>query len=255
MRKTIIGYKNIVADYSTLVATSEATGYEVINITTWLPYEWYGVASTGIQYITWTYATSHTVDYLGIFSHNLSETNSNLSFEYFDGVEWLPIVTALATSNSQVIVRAFTPVTSDKFRIKLNSGSLDLKIGIVSFGEYLEMETGADGGFALPHLETKDKAVNGMSETGLLLGRSIIAKYGTANFNFSVITQQWVRNNWIDFIDHAKTKPFFISWNNDQYPDDAIFGITSKDIRSPRFNEGEIMSISLSCDAWHTLRV
>lgn len=255
MRKTIIGYENITSEYSTLVATTEALGYDVINLTTWLPYEWYGVAATGTQYVTFTFATSRTIDYLGVFSHNLSETSSSLAFEYWSGSAWVEIVAGLATSNSQVIMRAFDSVTSDQFRIKLTAGTTDLKIGIVSFGRYMEMQTGADGGFALPHLESKDKAVNGMSETGLLLGRSIIAKYGTASFNFSVVTQEWVRNNWIAFIDHAKTKPFFISWNNDVYPDDAIFGITSKDIASPKFNEGEIMSISLSCDAWHTLRV
>jgi hypothetical protein len=255
LKNLIIGYKNIAADYTTLTATTEAVNYEAINLTTWLTYEWYGVGSIGTNYVTWTFAESKPVDYIAIFSHNLTEASSTLDFEYFDGVDWLPLVTSLAASNSQVLMRTFTSVSSTQFRLKLTTGNTILKIGVVSFGEYLEMEYGNDGVFYLPHMQSKDKVMNGVSETGLLLGRSIIAKSGEASFRFSIATQTWVRNEWFPFMDHASIKPFFVSWNDDNYPDDAVYCVTNKEIPSPRFNEGEIMSLSLSCTAWHTLRV
>jgi hypothetical protein len=255
MKNPIIGYNNVSADYSTLTATTEATDYEAINCTTWLPYEWYGVASTGISYVTWTFTTVQDVDYIALFSHNLSETTSSADFEYFDGVDWLPLVVSMDGSNSQVVMRTFTLVSSTQFRLKLTAGTTDLKVGICAFGKYLEMEYGLDGRFSLPHLQSKDKVLNGMSETGLLLGRSVIANKGTASFNFSVITRQWVENNWLTFLTHAKIKPFFVSWNDDNYPNDAVFCVTDGSIQAPRYNEGDIMSLSLKCDSWHTLRV
>jgi len=253
--KPTIAFNNMASKYSTLVATNEDATYPVENLTTWLPYEWFSTGTSGTDYVTFTFAEAIPVDYFSVFSHNLGETESFLKFQYYDGANWQDLTLSLSQNNSQVIMRIFTEVSATQFRIELVAGTSNVLLGVIAFGKRMDMPVGVDGRFYLPHLQSTDKIINNRSETGLLLGRSVVARSNKSTFDFSVVSQDWVRANWLEFFDHSRNDPFFVSWDAENYPDDAVFCVTDGIISSPKFNEGNFMSLKLKCESWHQLRV
>jgi hypothetical protein len=71
---------------------------------------------------------------------------------------------------------------------------------------------------------------NSASDTGNFLGRKIRRKGQQTSFSWQNLTDDWMRSTFKPFINHAKTKPFFIQWRPDYFTDEVGFGFSTGDI-------------------------
>lgn len=163
------------------------------------------------------------------------------------------LTTTLAKSDSEVIFDKFTQVNKRYYRLVVVSGATVPSISCVWVGEAMELQRGLPSGFIPPHLSLDNKYVNSKSDTGLLLGRSITSKYNKGSIKVNSVTPAWVRSDWQPFILYAETMPFFFSWNEADYPDEAVFCISSTKIKAPKYKDAMFMDISLDFEAWWKL--
>jgi len=254
MSLSLFGYDNILENAS-ITATSESIGFEAANIADWLPYDWYSPSTLGTNYINIDIGVAKEVDYFAIFSHDLGKSGATVKLQYDNtGLgNWIDATTALTSDNGRVIFEKFSEVTKQIFRIEIVAPSALPMIGIVSIGKSMQMENGLPSGFIPPHMGTQSDYVNNKSDSGLLLGRSLIRKSNGSTIKAKYVTPAWVRSSWMPFLKHAEAKPFFFSWNHVDYPDEAVFCTTSKKISPPVYSDSMYMSISLSVEAWHEL--
>jgi len=254
MSKPIFAYNNILTT-GTVTATSENASFPVSNLTNWKPSRWYKSGLTGAQYINIDASELVDVDYFGVFSHDLTEKSATVKLQWSDdGITgWTDLTTSLSKSDSEVIFKTFTSVNKRYFRIEVDSPSEICSLGIVSIGQYLEIERGLSSGFIPPHLNTTNKNLVNIADGGLPLGSSIIRNEAKLEASISQLSSSWVRNNWIDLLAHSEVNPLFFSWNNDVYPDEAVFIMLDNTKTTTTQSSKNLMSLKISGKAWHKL--
>lgn len=254
MSLSLIGYKNFLEE-AIITSTTESTSSPVINIADWLPYDWYKPNAIGTHEILIDLGIEKEVDYISIFSHDLGQTSSTVKLQYDnDGLgTWIDASNALTSDNGQVIFEVLTPFTKRYLKLVIDANVSIPSIGIVSIGKTIEMQTGLPVGFIPAHMAQENQYVNSTSDTGLLLGRSLIRKSNKTTISAKYVTPEWVRDVWVPFLNHAQQKPFFFSWDHEKYPEESVFCVTYKKIAKPKYTNVIYMSVSLKVEAWYEL--
>lgn len=226
-----IGYKNLFDTAATITATDEASGFEKENAFNWNLFDWWKPASTGTKYLTATFGSAVVANYFGVFGHNLHTYSDTIKLQYStNGSSWSDATTAQAPSTGKVIFITFSDITAAWWRIQYITTGPGT-IGAISFGEVLELQQGMKSGFTPPPFARSNKYTDKSTVKGVPLPRSIERMPGKITIRQDTIDPVWMRNNWIPFLDHAETKPFFFSWDYDSHPGEAGF---CRSIRDPK---------------------
>jgi len=119
--------------------------------------------------------------------------------------------------------------------------------GVVSFGASLELENGMMPGFKPPIFGNEDEYINSISDNGAFIGRSLV-RYGVSfDIKQSFMEPSFIRASYIPFLEHAQAKPFFFSWDNADYNNEAAFCWADGKIDIPGYSHTNYME--------HTLKV
>ncbi len=251
MAKSQIGYDNILLT-ATLTGTSVDSDYPLSNLKNWNSYQQYKPADAGTKYINIDAGAAVDVDYIGIFNHNLGQTSSTIKLQWSnDGsTGWTDLTSALTANNGRTIYDSFTQVSKQYFRLEI-TGSTDLAVGIIAVGEALELYRHLSTGFAPPHMTKKATFNTNLTDTAMLLGRSVKNIKNELKFSMEAIPATWIRDNWEAFTDHAEQKAFFFSWDAENYVDEAVFCIAGNSIAAPKYTHSAMMSISFRAEAYY----
>lgn len=159
----------------------------------------------------------------------------------------------LAKSNSEVIFKTFESVNKRYFRVVVNSPTEICSLGVMGIGKYLEMQRGISSGFIPAHMNTKNKSLVNSSDGGLPLGSSVIRSEASLIASMEMLTVDWIRTYWNPLMTHAENNPLFFSWNNELYPDEAVFTMLDASKCTATYKDYAHMSVKVSGKAWHTL--
>lgn len=244
----IIGYKNLLTTTGgTITSSSAATDYDAENIADWRPFTWWKPTSTGNSWVRVSFATAKVVNYFAVASHDLATSGSTIKLQYSTngGSSWIDATTENPGTDDMVIVETFDDITAADWRIYVSNPTTIAAIGVVSFGEGLELPYQQEVGFAPPTLSRDAEYLTNQSSSGLFLGRSIERTGYPGIISMSAIPQAWIRSEWEPFLDHAELKPFFFSWNDAEYSSEAVFAWTDGKISPAKYSSPLRMSISL----------
>lgn len=243
-----IGYSNFFDDASTIVESNEVAGFEAENAYDWLTYDWWKPGATGSQTLTCTFGAGVTPDYFACFAHNLGSEGASIVLQYDDS-GWTDAFPDISPTAGEVIFEPFTGASFTDWRILITDCTVDTYVGVIAFGAVLELPGGMDVGFAPAHLNIRDEILNNVSMGGAFLGRSLQRRGNRVDIKTDKIEPAWVRTNWEPFLDHARLKPFFFSWDDANYPTEAAFCWTSRGIDRVTYSSAKHMRLSLRCDA------
>lgn len=244
----IIGYKNLLTTSGgTITSSSSETDYDAENIADWRPFTWWKPTTTGNSWVRVSFASSKVVNYFAVASHDLATSGSTIKLQYSTngGSSWLDATSANPGTNDRAIVTTFDDITAADWRIYVSNPTTIAAIGVVSFGEKLELPYQQEVGFAPPTLSRDAEYRTNQSASGLFLGRSIERTGYPGMISISAIDQDWIRSDWEPFIDHAELKPFFFSWNESDFANEAVFAWTDGKISPSKYSSPLRMSISL----------
>lgn len=235
-----IGYHKV---SGTISASTEASGFLASSADNELTYShWKPSALPAWWEITLD--TAEEVNYFGIAAHTLGTNSTAIKAQYHDGTSWVDIDETLPADDSTIMF-IFDNVFSSRFRVYL-TGSAVPKIGVIYIGKLLEMQRAIYGGHSPINLSRITVTRPNSSERGQWLGRSIVRSGLTGDFSWSNLTAEWYREYFDPFVEHARTKPFFIAWRPATFPKEVAYVWTSRDITPSNSGRRNLMDVSFS---------
>lgn len=197
---------------STAAAVSAANMFDGRLYTIWKP------ANTSQQTITLTLTASASADSLAIAGHDFATQGTAISLESSTdnfAADTTQIIAPFTLTNNRPIFCTFTQLSKRYWRLKIAAGSTAAPfIAVLCLGNKIEMpEYITNEGFdPMQHQVVSQSHV---SQTGQMLGSAIAYKKLRLNPKFHYISNDFVNNIWIPFVNnHAgKLLPFFWVWD------------------------------------------
>lgn len=236
-----IGYEN-----KLVTASSTAADPALIPNT----YERWTSAS-GTMQATFQPSGSVMMNYVAIAAHNLGSKGSTVVIETAPTVAGTWTVRASASpSDNKPLFFLFDDVDDvEDVRVTITNGT-DREVGVIYAGEVLVMQRAMYGGINPITLSSMTDYQSNVSDTGQFLGRRITKKGQESNFAWRHLEPDWYREYFQPFVESAKTKPFFMMWRPDLFPDEVAFGQTTADIRPNNMGQGiKLMDVSFTMRA------
>lgn len=247
-----IGYNNLFEDTTgTVTASTETAGYAKENAYDWRPYDWWKASAIGDSWVQIAFPSTRTVDYFAVAAHDLTTQGASIKLQYStdSGSTWNDATTAASGVSNRVIFKSFSVITASYWRILVNAPTSVASIGVVAFGDRLDLPRGFPPGFSPVALARENTYQTSMSDNGQFIGRSVKRKMYKGAFELPQVSPTWVRNYWEPFIDHAETKPFFFSWDTSSHPDEAVLGWLDDSYTPPSYDSVVTMRIQLGFNA------
>ena len=217
-----IGYDNTLVNGS---ATAVSDNVGAANMLTPSTYDKWRPTSDGLALLT---GSSQLCNYIGIAAHNLGSDGVTLIVRVSNGGGFTEVYNQLATSNEALFIR-FTAGTYDRVELSI-AGSTKPEVGVVFLGLELEMMRPIFSGHQPSVLNATDVMTPQMSDGGQFLGKQIVRQGYKTSADFQHLTDEWYRDKFQPFVEHAKTRPYFWAWNLLESPGDIVYAWTNGNI-------------------------
>lgn len=233
---SIIGYDQVADGYLSLTSVFDVPEVLVNNTYTQALVD----TTKANQYFALTIGANEKVDYIGIAGHNMGDIAYTVSIT--KSVSPIPgtdvIAQYTATDNRDILLEfdEFTAAASNQIVVFNFFSSVSLTddsqvfVSHVFVGKKLRMPTPILIGQDIPIYADKSDYEVVMSESGEMIGRSTMKKGCRATFSFRHVSISWYKQNFLPFVEHAKTKPFFLKWRPDRFTTETVFGYIEEDI-------------------------
>jgi len=219
---------------TTLVASTEATGFPKENAADYLTYDfWKGTADSAT--LEAQAATAHFIDYALIAAHNMGDVGGAAQFSYHNGSSWVDLTIEVNPGSNRVLAFLFPEVFASRVRVEVtsdNSPANPPNLGVVMAGKALAMQRGQPL-TNKPMLFSRKTVFNtNTSEGGQFLGRSVRRQGVEPPLRFENLTAAWVRQHFEPFVTHVQNKGFFGFVESPvDYPNDVAYGTCDLDIQ------------------------
>jgi len=194
----------------TIAASSAETGYFASAPDNSLTYEYWKPSSLPATWET-DLGSAREVDYCAIAAHNMGSNGNTLQVQYWNGSSWSGVIPSTAITTEEPIFCIFAPQTRQRWRIQVSNGTAPT-IGVIRFGKALQMPRPMSGGHQPLALGRETVSRANISETGEILGRSVLRRSLKSSYSWNIIENSWIDANWPDFQRAAEAEPFFTAW-------------------------------------------
>lgn len=205
-----IGYKNLFRD-GTVSASSEDTDYPKENAYNGLTYDAWRSTGAASEWIR-TQVSSQNADYMAIAAHTLAGCDVKPQ-RSTDGSAWTDLENAYTVPDNRPIVWEWTSVADVYWRLLIQNAPGVVSIGAIHVGLKTSMLKGLPAGFEPPELNEDVVYTNTMSQGGLSLGRSVVRRGVRAQISTEPVTYTWAREDWLSFIESARSYAAFFWWS------------------------------------------
>ena len=187
-----------------------------------------------------------TVNACGIGAHTLA--GKVIEVQQYDGDDWQTIDDFSPGTNDPLLF-LFDDVEAERFRIRI-SGSGDMpSVGVIFFGQALQMQRPIYGGHSPLPLSRSTTREPNRSERGQWLGMSLVRRGVQTNYDWSNLTAAWYREHFDPFVEYATQSrgTFFIAWRPQDYPAEVGYCWFDQDDIQPN-NSGtrDLMDVSMT---------
>lgn len=229
----------------TVTASSTATDYFASGPANTLTYERWKPSSISA---TWEYdhGSSLECDYCCIAAHTMGTNGNTLTVQYYNGSTWVTLATE-ALTNDEPIMAIFEPVTAQRWRISIASGTAP-EIGVIKFGSALQMPRPFYGGHEPGEFARYTVLSTNNSDTGEYLGRSVRRTYRSTSYSWEHIPRAWADINWNALQLAIEAEPFWIAWR--PYDKDGVlFAMVDEVPRLQNMGVKDYMAASMTVRA------
>lgn len=195
-------------------------------------------------------------DAIGIAAHTLGSNAVTVTFEYWDGTQWVEEKQFIPSTDETIMI-LFPMRNASRYRISLSGGNGIPTIGVIFIGRTLQMERPIYGGHSPLSLSRETTTYPNSSESGNWLGRSVIRQGYSTSFSWSNLTASWYRQYFDTFVRYTTQSagPFFIAWRPESYPDEVGYcWLTASDISPSNSGTRDLMTVSMSVQAYASLQ-
>lgn len=224
-----IGWHNIVTT-TNIDSSTENPSFPVTNLANPATHlYWEAGTNTSDEYVTVTTNYLEDLDFLAVAKHNFGSANIIVSVEgkVDDGnspVEpYVELVQEQLLPDDSPVIFRWEPQTLTHVRLRMQVGDDLPQAAVVYVGKLLVLERSIkiDADHVPLKYGRRATIVNGMSESGNFLGRTVLKEFRESVAEFSHFQPDWYRANFDPFVLASKTIPFFFAWHPITYPLEA----------------------------------
>ena len=246
-----------------ITVSSENSNFLHENAYDWNEQTFWQPASGGASWLQCLLPLPGIVNYFALHSTTLGANGGSYDLQYSldSGSTWISALggAVFPTLNYDqfgvptgmpVQYKVFAPVIASLWRFWMSSSSPSF-VGVVAFGQDFEMERGCWTGTTPPTLGRTSLITNSKTVAGKFIGRTIIQQNISSSFKFQYLTESFIRGYWMPFMRAMEKYPFFILWNDVNWPYEAVFAWCSGMPSAPQNqNAGSIryMSVDITFD-------
>lgn len=241
--QAVIAYDNVFTQ-GAVSASSETSDGAAENAVDGLTYDfWEGEGDTSGDTLEVNVAGGAACDYLAIAAHNLGSSGATITLQgSADGVAWVTVAGPFSPNVDKPWLWRFPSATYAWWRVLILGGPC--RLGVLQAGLATVLPEGIYVGHQPAPLNRRPRILNNESESGQLLGRSIIRRGSAAVIRQDRVSPAWVRAVWNPFSIHAETKPFFFAWRHASFPEEVIYGWTDGGAEVEQ-GQAQFMKVSL----------
>jgi hypothetical protein len=229
-----IGYHQL-ATSSNVDSTTEDSSHPVTNIANPATHlYWMGGANTASdEYVSVSGITyGDDIDYLAIAAHNLGTGGFMVSVEGKIDVApdspdqpYVTLIDEMILPDDSPTIFRFEPQPLTHIRLRIQGGTETPRIGSMYVGKLLvpQRSITVESDHVPMKYGRRSIVVNGMSETGNFLGRTLLQEWRESEARFEHFEPDWWRTYMDPFLQFARTKPFFFAWHPETYPLEASY--------------------------------
>lgn len=205
---------------------------------------------------TWeaTFPSGVDVNYVGILGFNLdgiavlvetsdgSPTGSPATLMYEE------FASDLIPENDAPIMLLDALRSITRLRITLSAASTPdemPKLVSIYAGEVLEVQRPVYGGLSPLSLSRDTTLYAALSQGGQLLRQAFKSHGQVGSLPLKNLTAAWVRAELDPFIQHARSRPYFMAWRPETYPLETAYVWTTTDIRPANTGPRDFMSVTI----------
>jgi hypothetical protein len=244
--ETPLAYPRILWDDITrrgsVVASSEAEGFEAENAADYLTFDYWRPASVPATYEIQADDTEE-VDCILIAAHDIGSSGASILIEYHDGDDYIEIVELQPGTDDVLIVLMDEAVETMKVRLTL-SGEI-ASLGVVMAGKALAMPKSVSLDHRPIGLSRRTVIEPNDSEGGQWLGRTIRRNGVETELKFQHLTRDFVRGEFDDFRLAARSYPFGLLWAPERFPAEAAYCRCDQDIIPAHDGIPDRMSVTI----------
>lgn len=221
------------------VSASAGTGAaNVLNAATYSRWSF-----TGSQVLTVTLPANTLIDAVGLGAHNFSAATVAVDYSTSDGGAWVSFA-ANQSGGDAMLFLASAAVSVKRLRVTV-TGSGAMVLGVVYAGVALQMQRPIYKGHTPAILARETEYEANESEAGQWLGRNIKRAGLSVELNWRNLSAAWLRAYFRPFMLAARTTPFFVAWNPQDYPRDVAYAWSVSDIQPTNSGPMDLMSATL----------
>ena len=234
---------------------TETEGFEAENSVDWRDFSLFRLDTGGVNALEATLAADGDVDTFGYYIKEAS-TDYALRLEYESAPAVFTILALVDTSIDPLIgMKTFEKVTvlsGRKLRVRFFNAAVE-DIRQLTAGVRLDFPIGQHQGIAPPNLRGEFVQSNTIGVNGSFLGRDKVRAdiQGEIELEF-VQHQTFIRDQWLDVMEHAERFAFFYAWNLDDFPDEVVFAWARSTPRPTNTGPATKMAASLPWSALAT---
>ena len=185
---------------------------------------------------------SKRVDYVAIAAHTTGSSGASITIEHSpDATTWATVI-SVTPSDDAAIICQFVEVSDRYWRLVLSDGRPE--IGVVYIGQILEMQRPYYGGQTPTTLARTTTIRTSRSRSGQFLGQDFRRRGFSPSASFSNLEADWVRDNFVPFMDDARIYPYFFAWRPSTFPKEVVYAWTGDDITPQNSGTRDLMSVS-----------
>jgi len=232
MSKPRILYLNLCAG-KTVTASATDSGYPAVNTTNWKEYELWKASGANTYTLELDYGANVAATALALAGHNGYTCGARFKLEgkVDGGGGYVSVLGYETFANNFTLARFFDSVSYRYWKLTIdNNGGANFapQVGIYYIGTYLEMEQKPET--PLDPDATQDVGNVENSGSGYLLGSVLDHSLREQSWQFKYLTQSWILNTWIPFINSYRNQPFFFAWDVGSHPNE-VYLMRFKDTR------------------------
>jgi hypothetical protein len=208
----------------TPTATDTEPGYDVLNIRDLKEFTFWKAASPGTKYLTVNCDAAIGADSIGIYKHNLGSALAAISVESSsNGTDWTERLAQFSPSDDKAILRTFTGVLAQYWRVKIVAVGISPQVAILLLGERITFPFPPETPYS--PLVSMVEAEAPRSKEGIPLGAIVRFKPYTIRPRWNHVARAFVETYFLPFWnDYASNlSPFFWAWDLDVFPNDVRF--------------------------------
>ena len=244
-RVPAILYQSIVTPLN-VTATAENGGFPASAVANPLTYDWWSFDINADVSLEVDAGQPVSVDALGVIVRGF--TGRFVLESSDDGAAWTERVSGSDSGHHLLLIDNSVSARYWKLTFEEDSENTGetVVVPVIYLGEALRFEKCVRGQYAPLVMNRKTQYFDSDSGTGQFIGRSIVRQSLEGGVNFERMTAPWVRQHFQPFVEAARVRPYFFSWDPERYPEEAVFVKTDEDIGASYNGDRNLMSASWS---------